>query len=230
MGRRRTARSNGRKENGLTTLQDPVRRALFAHLAGEDRPVDRDSAASALGIGRALAAFHLDKLVRSGLVGADYGQGSAGGGPGRPRKLYRRLAEFSLSIPARNYALISGILSQAIASRWRLMGPHVAAAAQARGAAEARELAPVRGGGRRALPVAIARKLDSLGYGARVEGQRVTLRNCPYKALADQDGAHVCDVNRSFLDGFAHALGAGVRVVAVERGESGCCGELVVNP
>src|ERR1700750_1290096 len=55
-------------------------------------PVSRDEAASAAGIGRALAVYHLDKLVESGLLTASYQRppGRSGPGAGRPAKLYAR--------------------------------------------------------------------------------------------------------------------------------------------
>ena len=47
----------------LAPLADPVRRALYAHVADQAEAVDRDAAAAAVGIGRPLAAFHLDRLA-----------------------------------------------------------------------------------------------------------------------------------------------------------------------
>jgi len=53
-------------------LSEPVRRALYEHVAGVDDAVDRDEAAAAVGIGRPLAAFHLDRLVVAGLLDVEY--------------------------------------------------------------------------------------------------------------------------------------------------------------
>ena len=52
----------------------------------------RDAAAQALGIGRPLAVFHLDKLVEAGLLEASFRRlsGKTGPGAGRPAKLYGR--------------------------------------------------------------------------------------------------------------------------------------------
>ena len=56
------------------------------------RAVGRDEAAAAVGVTRALAAFHLDRLVRDGLLIPEYRRltGRTGPGAGRPAKLYRR--------------------------------------------------------------------------------------------------------------------------------------------
>jgi len=45
---------------------------LYEYVAGCAQPVARDDAARAFGIGRSLAAYHLDKLVGLGLLTASY--------------------------------------------------------------------------------------------------------------------------------------------------------------
>ena len=52
----------------LAPLADKVRRRLYEHVVAQGAPVDRDAAAGALGIGRPLAAFHLDRLAEAGLL------------------------------------------------------------------------------------------------------------------------------------------------------------------
>ena len=78
--------------NSLSSLDDPLRRRLYEFVTRQDGPVSRDEAASATGIGRALAVYHLDKLVESGLLTATYRRppGRSGPGAGRPAKLYSR--------------------------------------------------------------------------------------------------------------------------------------------
>src|SRR5215469_3091589 len=52
----------------VAALSEPVRRALYEFVASRaPDDVSRDDAVSEVGVRRALAAFHLDKLVRSGL-------------------------------------------------------------------------------------------------------------------------------------------------------------------
>ena len=55
-------------------------------------PVSRDDVAGALGLARATAAFHLDRLVADGLLDIHFERrsGRTGPGAGRPAKLYRR--------------------------------------------------------------------------------------------------------------------------------------------
>src|SRR5215472_2520374 len=90
----------------LSTLDDPVRRRLYEVVIRQDGPVGRDEAASAAGVGRALAVYHLDKLVESGLLTASYQRPPGRGGPGagRPAKVYSRSrGEFMVTVPQREY-------------------------------------------------------------------------------------------------------------------------------
>jgi predicted ArsR family transcriptional regulator len=66
----------------LSSLDDPVRSRLYRYVSGCAGPVGRDEAAAAAGIGRALAVYHLDKLVETGLLTASYQRPAGRGGPG----------------------------------------------------------------------------------------------------------------------------------------------------
>ena len=103
----------------LSSLDDPVRRRLYEIVTRQAGPVGRDEAASAAGIGRALAVYHLDKLVESGLLTASYQRpaGRSGPGAGRPAKLYARSGrEFAVTVPPREYELAARLLVQVVES------------------------------------------------------------------------------------------------------------------
>jgi predicted ArsR family transcriptional regulator len=107
-------------EQGLAAvscLDDPVRRRLYEFVAAHRGHVGRDEAAAAAGIGRPLAAYHLDKLVGLGLLTASYQRPPGRGGPGagRPAKIYTRSGgEFSVSVPPRAYELAARLLAAAV--------------------------------------------------------------------------------------------------------------------
>src|SRR5437773_10194006 len=84
--------ANERAIASAAVLGELVRRALYEYVAGSDAAVDRDAAAAAVGVGRPLAAFHLDRLVAAGLLDVEYRRrsGRSGPGAGRPAKFYRR--------------------------------------------------------------------------------------------------------------------------------------------
>jgi predicted ArsR family transcriptional regulator len=103
----------------VSCLSDPVRRQLYDFVAGSPEPVGRDEAAAAAGIGRAIAVYHLDKLVESGLLTASYRRPGGRGGPGagRPAKFYARSTrEFTVTVPAREYELAAHLLARAVAA------------------------------------------------------------------------------------------------------------------
>src|SRR5580700_7517799 len=101
----------------LSSLDDPVRRRLYEVVCERAEPVGRDEAANAAGVGRALAVYHLDKLVESGLLTACYQRppGRSGPGAGRPAKVYARSdREFAVTVPPREYELAARLLVQAV--------------------------------------------------------------------------------------------------------------------
>ena len=101
----------------IALLDDPTRRGLYLFIAGRRCEVGRDEAASALRISRALAAFHLDKLVQQGLLDASYRRLTTRRGPGagRPAKLYRRSSrQVDLTLPERRYELAGRVFARAL--------------------------------------------------------------------------------------------------------------------
>jgi predicted ArsR family transcriptional regulator len=74
----------------LSVLDEPIRRRLLDYVRASSEPVGREDAATAVGISRSLAAYHLDKLAEHGLLTTGYArpEGRSGPGAGRPAKLY----------------------------------------------------------------------------------------------------------------------------------------------
>ena len=68
--------------NGLSHLDDPLRRQLYEYVTESDGPVSREQAAAAASIGRTLAAYHLDKLADAGLLTVSYQRPAGRGDPG----------------------------------------------------------------------------------------------------------------------------------------------------
>ena len=102
---------------GIAALGEPVRRALYFYVVDRGGAVSRDQAARGTGVSRALAAFHLDKLVAAGLLATEFRRltGRSGPGAGRPAKLYRRSEEqLAVSLPPRSYALAAELFAEAL--------------------------------------------------------------------------------------------------------------------
>src|SRR5688500_7107595 len=105
--------------DAIGSLGDPTRRRAYEFVSAQGRPVARDETAAALGIGRTLAAYHLDHLAEQGLLAVTYRRrsGRSGPGAGRPAKLYERAErEISISVPPRDYGLAARLLAHAAAS------------------------------------------------------------------------------------------------------------------
>lgn len=205
----------------VAVLAEPVRRALYAHVAGEREPVGRDAAAAAVGINRSLAAFHLDRLVAAGLLDVSYRRlsGRSGPGAGRPAKLYSRSGrDLGLTLPARRYELAARLFAEAL-SRGTVGGASTGealdTAARSFGEAlgsEARRRAGPRPG-RRALVTTAMAVLHEAGFEpAAGETDAIVLRNCPFDALARTHRDLVCGMNLSLMDGVIGGLRArGIR-------------------
>jgi predicted ArsR family transcriptional regulator len=188
----------------IATLTDDGRRALYEHVRTAGHPVTREEAADALGIGRPLAAFHLDKLTETGLLRARY-EAPAGQSRGRGRapKVYEAAdAEVTVSLPERAYAVAARILADAVAEH-----PTDAAAAVAHHARLfGRELAtesapdPASDGTVTALERLVG-TLSRIGYRPHVDDDRIQLVNCPFHALAARRTELICGLNLALVKG-----------------------------
>ena len=206
----------------LSSLDDPVRRRLYEVVTRQAGPVSRDEAASAAGIGRALAVYHLDKLVESGLLTASYSRppGRSGPGAGRPAKLYARSdREFAVTVPPREYELAARLLVQAVEadpsdrSRTALAG-----AARRLGTELGRAFRPAEAG--RDVEGVLAQQ----GYEPSRGGDGVIrLRNCPFHQLAEQHKDVVCGMNLALVEGLVAGLGAGGWHPALDPAPGRCC-------
>ena len=196
----------------VSCLDDRVRDRLYAFVSSRSEPVRRDEAAAAVGIGRALAVYHLDKLVESGLLTASYRRplGRGGPGAGRPAKVYSRsIGEFVVTVPPREYQLAAGLLVQAVAadrSGRARAALHDAARQLGAGLGARHRADHGRGDG---LRLALAGALSEHGFEPWHDGHgTVRMRNCPFRRLADMQPEVVCHMNLALIEGLIAGLGA----------------------
>ena len=199
-------------------LQDPVRRALYGHVAAAGGEVSRNQAAEAVGVQRGLAAFHLDKLVEAGLLEASFRRlgDRRGPGAGRPAKLYRRASgEVAASLPPRTYETAAHLLAETVEQA----GADLELQATAR-----------RSGleaGRRALAAGagptVERLLAARGYEPYRDGDRLRLRNCPFANLAGEFPVLVCAMNLSLIEGLLDGTGEPAARAAMDPAPGRCC-------
>src|SRR5690348_17176182 len=178
----------------IAALAEPTRRRLYEHVVRSTGPVGRDEAAAAVGVPRATAAFHLDRLAAEGLLDVVHQRrtGRSGPGAGRPAKLYRRPeGTVSVSLPDRRYDLAGELLAAAVEEadetgdrprevlgrRARVVGEELGRAARTEDD-DAHE--------------ALLGVLEDAGFEPRAEGDEVVLVNCPFHALARAHPELVC--------------------------------------
>jgi predicted ArsR family transcriptional regulator len=218
----------------IAGLEQPVRRDLFQLLSRSSTWASRDEAAEAIGISRALAAFHLDKLVDAGLAEARFERrtGRSGPGAGRPAKLYRRTAtEVAASIPDRHYDLAAAILADAVAES-AASGDPVAGTL----GVVAHRVGSVLGGQVRDTDTdddaEVERALRASGYEPELSADgTITLGNCPFHRLAERHRDLVCGMNVHLVSGILDGLGtAADRLTAQLHPSPGhCCARIVAD-
>ena len=204
----------------VAALGEPLRRAVFLLVASEAEPVSRDQAAEKLGVSRAVAAFHLDKLASLGLLDVEFKRppGRSGPGAGRPAKLYRaRATDVSFSFPPREYELAGRLLAEAVsvsARDGRPVGQALTDTAEAAGHALGRVALDRAGGAVEGseLADAVSDVLTECAYEPRDQGDgEIALLNCPFHALAQEYRDLVCGMNLALMSGLAEEVaGAGL--------------------
>ncbi|HXP19081.1 MAG TPA: helix-turn-helix domain-containing protein [Streptosporangiaceae bacterium] len=214
----------------LSGLGDPVRRRLYEFVSGRTEPVTRDEAADAAGIGRPLAAYHLDKLVRLGLLTASYQRPPGRGGPGagRPAKVYLRSAgEFAVTVPPREYELAARLLAEAVeADADGASQAALRAAARRFGAGLGLRSRASAGAGAGTGTAAQALEMALREHGfepAEDADGTVRLRNCPFHQLAAGHPDVVCGMNLALIEGLIDGLRANGLRAALEPGQGRCC-------
>lgn len=205
----------------VAALIDPVRRALYDYVRHQQHPVTREEAAEAREISRNLAAFHLDKLVEAGLLGTRYQPPlDQPRGRGRTPKVYYAPQEgLSLTIPERRYELMAAILAEAVAEQPNDAGEAARHRATVHGRQCGQELA--------ATTRQLSEALSQLGFEPERKDQgTLTLRNCPFHALAVKQPELICALNQAFIDGLIDGLGAAPAVSCLRPQPGACCVEI----
>jgi predicted ArsR family transcriptional regulator len=211
----------------VSCLDDRVRGRLYAFVSGRTEPVGRDEAAAAVGIGRALAVYHLDKLVGAGLLTASYRRPPGRGGPGagRPAKVYSRSdGEFTVTVPAREYELAASLLVQAVAAD--PSGQARAALCDAAWQLGADLGKQYRADGARgdAWPLVVQSALSAHGFEPwHDQHGTVRMRNCPFRRLADLRPEVVCSMNLALIQGLVAGLGADSLNPVFDPAPEHCC-------
>lgn len=215
--------------HALALLDEPVRRALYEWVADAGRAVSRDEAAAAVDVSRALAAFHLDRLVGAGLLVAEYRRlsGRTGPGAGRPAKLYLRGGrETVVSLPERHYEVVAQLFAATIEQLGERLAPDALSTSAREVGASAGALARHRAGPRpsqKRLRAALIETLADRGYEPREGSGEIRLGNCPFHALVHDHRQLVCGTNLALLDELINGLGGRNVAARMDPRPGQCC-------
>jgi predicted ArsR family transcriptional regulator len=210
----------------VSALDDAVRRRLYQFVTSAAGPVSRDEASAGVGIGRTLAAYHLDKLEQAGLLTVEYQRpaGRRGPGAGRPAKLYSRSErEISVTLPPRDYELLTQLLLVSVeqdpTGTVRRAAGGVAYRMGVKLGSETRSSAHPAAD----PPAVLDSALRGCGYEPRAEPDGgITLRNCPFDRAAKAHREIVCGLNLQLLQGLMDGVGED-QSRAVLDPQPGCC-------
>jgi predicted ArsR family transcriptional regulator len=209
----------------VAALVDPVRRALYEYVRRQRRAVTREEAAAAQKISRSLTAFHLDKLVASGLLEARY-EAPAGRprGRGRTPKVYEATGDLAVTVPPRRYDLVAEIMADALAAEPVPAGEAALREAYGRGhSVGIQRRAP--GGGTASL-VEVGQVLAEVGFEPAGEPHRLVLANCPFSALVARQPELICGISHAFVQGLLTGLAAERFTARLRPRPDACCVEV----
>jgi predicted ArsR family transcriptional regulator len=213
----------------LSLLDESVRRRLYDWVAGEARPVGREEAAGALGITRALATFHLDKLAAAGLLEAGYQRlsGRTGPGAGRPARVYwRARREFSVSVPDRKYERAANLFASALEKMSDGPVPDALRATAGELGEALGQQARSRGVSKRLFAA-----LEAGGYEPHADASgTIRLGNCPFDALAHEHRPLVCGTNLALAEGITRGVGIDNVRPVLDPQPGICCVAFVPEP
>jgi predicted ArsR family transcriptional regulator len=216
----------------LAVLLEPTREKLYRYVCGERDPVSRDQAASTVGISRAKAAFHLDKLVNARLLRVEYRRlsGRVGRGAGRPAKLYTRSRHrFDVLVPPRNPELLARLLTESVLVA-ELAPTRQAAHRYGRLLGRRARRAIGKGSGDDGLARCVEDVTDELGFQPTRTGNETWARNCPFAPLSRESPEVVCETALAIVGGVIDGVGAaGLGVVRRDR-SAWCCVVLTRTP
>ncbi|GAY11600.1 metalloregulator ArsR/SmtB family transcription factor [Pseudonocardia sp. N23] len=209
----------------VSALAEPQRRTLYGYVVAQADAVSRNQAATATGLARHTAKFHLDRLVDDGLLVTEFRRLGTRRGPGagRPAKLYRRSPrEFDVTLPERRYALAAAVLAAAAEDNLTHDTPMADAVRAAAAAAGDRAAHDIGGD--------LLATLSGLGFEPRPGTTMTTLANCPFHRLAADHPALTCGMSLDLVRAVLDARGEPPERAVLDPGPGRCCVVLVPPP
>jgi predicted ArsR family transcriptional regulator len=181
------------------------RDAILGALRDERAGLDANALAERLGLHPNTVRWHLGVLADTGLVDSRPEQRSS---RGRPSIVYR-LTPDGVAHDRDEYRLLATMLTVALASE-----KAGEARAYETGRAWGRELV-AEPDPERAVD-AVVELLDEQGFAAEVEEGTISMRRCPFYALAASNPEVICTLHHGLIDGALEAAGGQTEVESLE--------------
>jgi predicted ArsR family transcriptional regulator len=203
----------------LCVLDDPARWAAYLAVRTASGPLTRAEVADEVGISVRLAAFHLEKLLSEGFVEASYERDEGSAVVGHPAKRYRPTdLQLEVSIPPRRYDLAAEILAEAFDEASSAPAEQTLADVAAEFGRHVGRRARARNGDSRLLTA-----LRLIGYEPATTGDDVSLRNCPFKHVAEARPEVICRMNLAFVAGVLVGTQSRSHQAVLSRPPGRCC-------
>jgi predicted ArsR family transcriptional regulator len=177
------------------------REAILDALRAERAGLDANALAARLGLHPNTVRWHLGVLAGAGLVDSHPERRAT---RGRPSIVYRLTAD-GVAHDRDEYRLLATMLTATVAD-----GPDAEARAYETGRSWGRGLVSDPDPDRAVH--AVVELLDEQGFAAAVEGDTVTMRRCPFYALAAANPEVICTLHHGLIDGALEATGGGAEV------------------
>lgn len=199
--------TNGLIDPPARASVDGRRAEVLARLRESEEPLSVAEIAAHTRLHVNTARFHLDALVRDGLVERAAEQRRS---PGRPRMLYR--ARMQAPGP-RSYGLLAEMLTGLVASL-EGAGPAAAETGRAWGRHLVERPAPSEPVGPEEAIARLNRVLEAAGFQPRLhggaDGPQVWLHQCPFREVAARHSEVVCTLHLGLMQGALAEQRAGV--------------------
>lgn len=197
-----------RASAGTDPLAQPTARRLLEALAQAKRPLPTVELAELIDVHPNSARLHLSRLLEVGMVES----GTAHGNRGRPRKTWTVAAGTTVEGPLDIYRELAGWLGRSVAvlaadpaeirGQGRRIGREIAADAESEDS-----------------PQVLETSLRSMGFQPvreEISGSRtrMTLRNCPYRDVAESNAEVICTLHLGIAEGVVQGANCCARVTS----------------
>ncbi|HEX5994302.1 MAG TPA: helix-turn-helix domain-containing protein [Jiangellales bacterium] len=191
------------------------RSRVLAAVQDSPEPVGVGRIAARLRVHANTVRFHLDALVRAGLVERVPEQRRR---PGRPRNLYAVRAESSV-IGLRSYRLLAEILAGFVAANLDEPAKAAVEAGRTWGRFLAEPPPPYRRVDDDSAVEQLTRTLTAIGFAPETRAGRtrqIRLHHCPFREVAQDHRDVVCAIHLGLMQGLLAELGASVDAERLE--------------